>query len=157
MVRLMSDDDIIEPEQPNGGPRLEFDGIPASSPAHGQRITEPGIIVGIGASAGGLEAYRSFLSCMPADSGMAFVLVQHLAPDHKSMLAELLGKATTMRVVDPITSGHSYVSRRTAATDRTGRLRGRNRTGSSAPQFSPFVRDLAVPESGRSAFPVVCN
>ena len=61
--------------------------------------------MGIGASAGGLEAYRSFFSCMPADSGMAFVLVQHLAPDHKSMLAELLGKATTMKVVEA-TDGH---------------------------------------------------
>lgn len=58
------------------------------------------MIVGIGASAGGLEAYRSFFTCMPADSGMGFVLVQHLAPDHKSMLAELLGKTTTMKVVE---------------------------------------------------------
>ena len=56
------------------------------------------LIVGIGASAGGLEAYRSFLSAMPADTGMAFVLVQHLAPDHKSMLADILSKATTMSV-----------------------------------------------------------
>lgn len=56
------------------------------------------IIVGIGASAGGLEAFKSFLSAMPIDSGMAFVLVQHLAPDHVSMLAELLSRYTQMKV-----------------------------------------------------------
>jgi two-component system CheB/CheR fusion protein len=45
-------------------------------------------IVGMGASAGGLAAFQAFFSAMPAtsDSGMAFVLVQHLAPDHTSML-----------------------------------------------------------------------
>ena len=59
-----------------------------------------GLIVGIGASAGGLNAFKSFLSNMPADSGMAFILVQHLSPDHKSMLTDLLGKATVMPVVE---------------------------------------------------------
>ena len=58
------------------------------------------LTVGIGASAGGLEAFKSFFTEMPADSGMAFVLVQHLSPDHKSMLAELLGRTTTMDVIE---------------------------------------------------------
>jgi two-component system CheB/CheR fusion protein len=58
------------------------------------------LIVGIGASAGGLDAFRSFLSAMPADTGMAFVLVQHLSPDHKSMLADLLRKSTAMSVIE---------------------------------------------------------
>ena len=58
------------------------------------------ITVGIGASAGGLEAFKSFFSAMPATTGMAFVLVQHLSPDHKSMLAELLGRTTDMPVVE---------------------------------------------------------
>lgn len=65
-----------------------------------EKPPESGLIVGIGASAGGLSAFRSFLENMPTDSGMAFVLVQHLAPDHVSALADLLGKATAMRVVD---------------------------------------------------------
>ena len=49
-------------------------------------------VVGIGASAGGLAAFEAFFSGMPADidPGMAFVLVQHLAPDHKSILTELV-------------------------------------------------------------------
>lgn len=58
------------------------------------------LTVGIGASAGGLEAFKRFFTAMPADTGMAFVLVQHLSPDHKSMLAELLGRSTAMQVVE---------------------------------------------------------
>ena len=57
------------------------------------------LIVGIGASAGGLEAFKSFFANTPPNTGMAFVLVQHLSPDHKSMLAELLGKTTEMDVM----------------------------------------------------------
>jgi two-component system CheB/CheR fusion protein len=57
-------------------------------------------IVGIGASAGGLAAFEAFFSGMPADidPGMAFVLVQHLAPDHKSILSELVKRYTRMEV-----------------------------------------------------------
>jgi two-component system CheB/CheR fusion protein len=57
-------------------------------------------VVGIGASAGGLAAFEAFFSGMPpdADPGMAFVLVQHLAPDHKSILSELVKRYTRMDV-----------------------------------------------------------
>lgn len=57
-------------------------------------------IVGIGASAGGLAALEAFFDAMPptTDTGMAFVVVQHLSPDHKSMLSELIGRRTGMRV-----------------------------------------------------------
>lgn len=59
-------------------------------------------IVGIGASAGGLAAFEAFFSGMPAniDPGMAFVLVQHLAPDHKSILTDLIRRYTTMQVFE---------------------------------------------------------
>jgi two-component system, chemotaxis family, CheB/CheR fusion protein len=59
-------------------------------------------IVGIGASAGGLAAFEAFFSGMPAgtDPGMAFVLVQHLAPDHKSILTELVKRYTRMEVFE---------------------------------------------------------
>lgn len=60
---------------------------------------EPSHIVGIGGSAGGLEAFEQFFSHMPADTGMAFVIVQHLDPDHKGMLPELIQRMTAMRVV----------------------------------------------------------
>ncbi|MDO8695624.1 MAG: chemotaxis protein CheB, partial [Pseudomonas sp.] len=59
-------------------------------------------VVGIGASAGGLAAFEAFFSGMPTDTdpGMAFVLVQHLAPDHKSLLAELIQRYTRMQVFE---------------------------------------------------------
>jgi chemotaxis methyl-accepting protein methylase len=59
-------------------------------------------IVGVGASAGGLAAFEAFFSAMPSDidSGMAFVLVQHLAPDHESTLAELVRRYTHMQVFE---------------------------------------------------------
>ena len=59
-------------------------------------------IVGIGASAGGLAAFEAFFSGMPTDTdpGVAFVLVQHLAPDHKSILADLIRRYTRMQVFE---------------------------------------------------------
>jgi two-component system CheB/CheR fusion protein len=56
-------------------------------------------IVGIGASAGGLEAIEAFFKAMPSDSGMAFVVVQHLSPDYKSMMVELLSRRTDLPVL----------------------------------------------------------
>ena len=55
-------------------------------------------IVGIGASAGGLEALEIFLANVPENSGMAFVIVQHLDPTHKGILVELLQRGTSMKV-----------------------------------------------------------
>ncbi|MBC7621409.1 MAG: PAS domain-containing protein [Candidatus Saccharibacteria bacterium] len=67
-------------------------------PAEVERNIASFPIVGIGASAGGLAAFEGFFSNLPAATGMAFVLVQHLAPDHKSMLTELIARFTTMPV-----------------------------------------------------------
>ena len=61
-------------------------------------------IVAIGASAGGLEAFEKFFKYMPADCGMAFVLIQHLDPTHKSILTELVKRATPMKVSE-VTDG----------------------------------------------------
>ena len=55
-------------------------------------------VVGIGASAGGLEALEMFFANVPAESGMAFVVVQHLDPTYKGMLVELLQRGTDMQV-----------------------------------------------------------
>ena len=54
--------------------------------------------MGIGASAGGLEALELFLANVPAESGMAFVIIQHLDPTHKGVLVELLHRGTSMQV-----------------------------------------------------------
>ncbi len=72
------------------------------------------LIVGIGCSAGGLEAVESFLCHVPADSGLAFVIVQHLNPQHSSALPELLQKRTAMQVVEaadnmPVQANRVYV------------------------------------------------
>jgi two-component system, chemotaxis family, CheB/CheR fusion protein len=55
-------------------------------------------IVGIGASAGGLEAFSALLKHLPVDTGMGFILVQHLDPEHDSALTQLLGRATSLPV-----------------------------------------------------------
>ena len=57
-------------------------------------------VVAIGASAGGLEAFRTLLPALPAASGMAFILVQHLDPTHTSMMVELLSPHTAMTVLE---------------------------------------------------------
>src|SRR5664280_3465533 len=67
------------------------------------RLVDQGFpTVGIGASAGGLAAFEAFFAGMPADAdpGMAFVLVQHLAPDHKSILTDLIRRYTRMQVFE---------------------------------------------------------
>ena len=71
--------------------------------AESQEVRPSGFpIVGIGASAGGLEAFEQFFRHIPPDSGMAFVLVSHLDPDHASMLTEILQRSTTMPVVEAL-------------------------------------------------------
>jgi two-component system, chemotaxis family, CheB/CheR fusion protein len=87
-------------------------GKPKASP-HPQK-QQPFLIVGVGASAGGLAAFKSFFATMPADIGMAFVLVQHLAPTHKSMLVELLKPQAPMPVIEArdrvkVEKNHIYV------------------------------------------------
>ncbi len=71
-------------------------------------------IVGIGASAGGLEAFTQLLKTLPHDTGMGFVLVQHLDPQHESALAQILSRATSLPVREitdnqPVQPNHIYV------------------------------------------------
>jgi len=56
------------------------------------------VVVGIGASAGGLEALQDFFKSMPIDNGLAFVVIQHLSPDYRSMMDELLARQTKMKI-----------------------------------------------------------
>ncbi len=58
----------------------------------------PAYVVGIGASAGGLEALERLFERIPSDTGMAYVVVQHLSPDFKSLMDELLGRRTSMKI-----------------------------------------------------------
>lgn len=80
-------------------------GKPAQAPTH---------YVGIGASAGGLEAIDAFFNNMDPESGCAFIVVQHLSPDHKSLMTELLSKRTAMTAQRaeegmPVLANHVYL------------------------------------------------
>lgn len=71
-------------------------------------------VIAVGASAGGLDALTQLLGRLPADSGLAYVLVQHLDPAHESILAELLARATIIPVMQAtdglrIEADHAYV------------------------------------------------
>src|SRR6185436_14256162 len=85
-----------------------------NSPRAGRPERDGLIVVGVGASAGGLEAFTHLLEALPNDTGMAFVLVQHLAPKHDSALVSLLAPATGMKVEEvregtPLLPNHVYV------------------------------------------------
>ena len=69
--------------------------LPARGPPRGPADFP---VVGIGASAGGLDACRKLVDALPADNGMAFILVQHLDPTHESMMVDLLAGHTSMTV-----------------------------------------------------------
>ncbi len=75
----------------------------------------PSFIVGIGGSAGGLNAYKALLDALPSDTGMAFVIVSHILPTAHSQLAHILSRHTKMPVMVastamPILANHVYVS-----------------------------------------------
>jgi two-component system CheB/CheR fusion protein len=88
--------------------------VPASAVEEREESGSRPIVVGVGASAGGLEAFTDLLSHLPGDTGMAFVLIQHLDPKHDSHLTELLSKASQMPVSEVkgetrIAANHVYV------------------------------------------------
>ena len=97
--------------KPTPGNRRSPEKVQDNSRANGQNGF---LIVAIGASAGGIEAATELMRNLPEDTGMAFVLVQHLDPKHHSILTELLAKETTMPVKE-VTDGtkvepdHVYV------------------------------------------------
>lgn len=72
--------------------------LTTENPSPDSPVSEGFPVVAVGASAGGLEAFTEFLRRLPADTGMAFVFIQHLAPGHASLLAQLLSRETAMHV-----------------------------------------------------------
>lgn len=85
-----------------------------ATPAETAKADDAIPIVGLGASAGGLQAYSAFLDAAPSDTGAAFVLVHHVDPDHKSLMADLLANHTAMPVVlaldkTTVQADHVYV------------------------------------------------
>jgi len=115
-------------------------------------------VVGVGASAGGFEAFKQLLERLPVDTGMAFVLVTHLDPKHESILPELLAKATPLPVSEvedgtPVAPDHVYViPHNTSLAIEGGALRLRPREEGRA-QHHPidaFLRTLAKDLSTRA-------
>jgi two-component system CheB/CheR fusion protein len=115
-------------------------------------------VVGLVASAGGLEAFKQFFLAMPADSGMAFVLIPHLDPTHESLMASLLGKHTAMPVTEArqgqaLEADHVYVippnyclSLREGIIQLSA-LPGR---GAGETAIDPFLRSLAEDQQERA-------
>ena len=88
--------------------------MPASENSGDGNGRAPSLVVALGASAGGLEAYGRFFKALPADTDTAMVLVQHLDPNHQSLLGELIQRLTSLPVSEikqgePVLSGHIYV------------------------------------------------
>ncbi len=116
-------------------------------------------VVGLGASAGGLEAVGEFLDAQSPDAGMAFVLVQHLPPDRESLMAEILGRRTAMPVIQvedgmAVEPDHFYVIRPGhVLTIREGRLHLGPLLGSPRASNRPiddFFRSLAEEQRERA-------
>jgi two-component system CheB/CheR fusion protein len=108
-------------------------------------------VVGIGASAGGLEAFRQLLDHLPNDTGMAFVFVQHLDPARESVLAELLSRATDMPVkevkhgmrVEPNCVYVTPPNTNMAIANGALRLASREETREGRRSIDYFMRSLA--------------
>jgi|GEM_PF-33113 len=88
----------------------------------------PSYIIGIGASAGGLSALEQFFDNMPIDSGMAFVVIQHLSPDFKSLMDDLLSRRTVMPIhlvsngMEPLANSIYLIPPKTQMTIKEQRL-----------------------------------
>ena len=95
------------------------------------------LVVGVGASAGGLEAFTQLLQLLPTDTGMAFVLVQHLDPARESALSDILSRATSLPVREvtgdqPVAPNHIYVippNANLSIADAVLKLQPRQRAG----------------------------
>jgi two-component system, chemotaxis family, CheB/CheR fusion protein len=121
-------------------------------------------VVGIGASAGGLEAFTELLRCLPEKTGMAYVLVQHLDPTHGSVLREILARSTRIPVTevqdgDKIQADHVYVIPANAnmiIEDGSLRLVPRESARSRNMPIDHFFRSLAE-SRGEQAIAVVLS
>ncbi|HUP30869.1 MAG TPA: chemotaxis protein CheB [Usitatibacter sp.] len=140
---------------PNVNPAVEH-----TTPDHGL----PFPIVAAGASAGGVEAFTALLKALPTDTGMAFVMVQHLSPTHSSMLTEILGRATKMPVLElkgatPVEPNHVYVippNKSLVFGERMLQLGPRLEVRGQSRPIDHFMRSLAE-EHGHKAIGIVLS
>jgi two-component system, chemotaxis family, CheB/CheR fusion protein len=113
--------------------------------------TDNFLVVGVGASSGGLEAFKQLIKAVPMDSGIAFILVQHLAPDHESILAEILQKNTLIPIQQitnnlHIKPNHIYIipaNKLLTAKDGVLKLSARPPNASNVLSIDRFFNSLA--------------
>src|SRR5690606_21193830 len=86
---------MSSPAQPSSAPPGPENGASVGLDARG---SEPSLVVGVGASAGGVAALKAFLGGLPASTGMAFIVIVHLDPERESEMAEVLQASTSMSV-----------------------------------------------------------
>ena len=118
----------------------------------------PFLVVGVGASAGGYEAFSELLKNLPVDTEMAFVLVQHLDPTHESKLSELLSHATKMEVTEirnetRLQPNHVYVippNRSLRVSKGVLQLQPRRRTNGPNLPIDTFFESLAHDQGNRA-------
>ena len=121
-------------------------------------------VVGVGASAGGLEVFKRLLEDLPVDTGLAFVFIQHLEPHHQSLLAEILGRSTAMPVLEaaeglPVEANHVYVIPANfdlTVSEGTIRLTPRSHSPGLHMPIDRFLRSLAD-QSGNRAVGVILS
>ena len=132
----------------------DTDGGARSEPRPGQKL----LVVGLGASAGGIEALRSFFAHVPAKSGAAYVVILHLSPDHDSKLAEVLQTAASIPVTQVthavrVEADHVYVvppNRRLEIVDGTLTLAEMRQREHRRSPVDVFFRALADANGSRS-------
>jgi two-component system CheB/CheR fusion protein len=139
----------------------------ATAPSNGESapiVSEQLMVVAIGASAGGIEATTELLKNIPDQTGLSFVLVQHLDPKHQSFLADLLSKQTTIEVSEvkdwmTIERDHIYVIPPNASmsvSKRTLRLQAREESRGIHMPIDQFMRSVAE-EHGDNAIGIVLS
>ncbi|MDY6849541.1 MAG: chemotaxis protein CheB [Thermodesulfobacteriota bacterium] len=142
---------------PEGGHFSQSSQTPAKS-------KQPRLIVGLGASAGGLSALQKFFDHMPADTDMAFVVIQHLSPDFKSMMDDLLARNTSMPIHRAkngmvLRPNHIYlITPQTHLTISEGKLHTTKRTDASHTDLpiDIFLQSLAE-DRGQNSVAVILS
>jgi two-component system CheB/CheR fusion protein len=157
----------MSPERPVSNPSSGEDAEPedameeeGAEPDEEEQVKSEGAypIIGIGASAGGLEALKGFFRAVPKDAGMAFVVVTHQHPGHASLLPELLARETEMPVEEAadgvrLQTNHVYVA---PSSGHLGLLHGKLRQMDDPPgrgvrmQIDSFFRSLADDQGERA-------
>ena len=153
------------------GSNKEASAVPSTLVAATEPPDEPPVqppppfpVVAVGASAGGLEAFKLFLAALPVDTGMAFVFILHMAPKRESALVEILARGTKMPVLEiydhlRLQQNHIYVippGKFVSLTDGSFKVVEREPQGKPPHPIDHFMRSLAE-HTGEHAIGIVLD